>query len=99
MSQLDEIFAALDCDGDGLLSAAELRPLADSLGFSEGDDNWESHFEALLAEFGCEAAGLNLAGFRQLLESEAALSLRRHTAKGEDWNWSCLIICGWLLKE
>ena len=30
MSLLDEIFAALDCDGDGLLSVAELRPLADT---------------------------------------------------------------------
>jgi len=64
-----ELFRALDADGDGGLSQAELQVFEDFVGFRGGARAMQEEFCNLCAELGCGAgAGISLEGFRRLVD-------------------------------
>lgn len=66
---LDDVFAALDRDGDGFLCAAELQRFAKLSGFEGSDEAWWEEFQLLCEERGCQAEqGLSRSTFTAMLD-------------------------------
>eukprot|EP00927_Polykrikos_kofoidii_P002556 TRINITY_DN1101_c1_g1_i1.p1 TRINITY_DN1101_c1_g1~~TRINITY_DN1101_c1_g1_i1.p1 ORF type:complete len:1635 (-),score=260.37 TRINITY_DN1101_c1_g1_i1:52-4680(-) len=66
------VFGILDVDGDGFLSASELRPFGDSTGFSGSDEEWLIEFASVCQETDCDDRfGLDAAGFKCLVNDQS----------------------------
>jgi len=70
--QLWQLFKALDKDGDGRLSAPEMRRFAGAIGFEGDDATWQEEFDRLFEnDAGDPAEGLGLPLFMRLVEDDS----------------------------
>eukprot|EP00930_Biecheleria_cincta_P092427 TRINITY_DN8233_c0_g1_i1.p1 TRINITY_DN8233_c0_g1~~TRINITY_DN8233_c0_g1_i1.p1 ORF type:complete len:2246 (+),score=491.91 TRINITY_DN8233_c0_g1_i1:182-6919(+) len=64
---ISDVFKALDVDGDGHLSSAEMRPFALHTGFDGSDVDWLEEFRSLCSEAG-SSRGMALPHFKRLVD-------------------------------
>mmetsp|Transcript_78046 Transcript_78046/g.246529 ORF Transcript_78046/g.246529 Transcript_78046/m.246529 type:complete len:665 (+) Transcript_78046:60-2054(+) len=71
MDLVRAVFNACDANGDGRLSAEEMRAFAGHIGFEGGDNDWSSEFQMLCEEHGRTAQdGVDREMFSQLVNDQ-----------------------------